>query len=238
MEGDPGSVTPRGARHRFRQRHQGRPLQRRHRRLRLSRQPQVRRFQTLPGETDRRRADLESRSPATSRTATSCGGWCSSTQCHKRPSFRGHAVRILRTWRRAWIELEGGLPTISFRDLAIQRRDNDLVGASFGRGFYVLDDYSPVALGHRQATERDATRSGSLGTVQIQRRAAQGSAYFLGGQPAFWRGLHVPPRRRPEHSQGPAARTTEKTRRGRKQTPLDVGYRDPQTPPARNRRWS
>ncbi len=43
-----------------------------------------------------------------------------------------------------WTMLKGGVPTISFRDLAIQRRENDLVGASFGRSFYVLDDYSPL----------------------------------------------------------------------------------------------
>ena len=36
------------------------------------------------------------------------------------------------------------VPTIAMRDLAIQRRDDDLVAASFGRGFYVLDDYSPL----------------------------------------------------------------------------------------------
>ncbi len=41
-----------------------------------------------------------------------------------------------------WIKLKAGLPTIPFRDLAIQKRENDLVGASFGRGFFVLDDYS------------------------------------------------------------------------------------------------
>ena len=41
-----------------------------------------------------------------------------------------------------WIKLQGGVPTIPFRDLEIHRRDNDLVGASFGRGIYVLDDYS------------------------------------------------------------------------------------------------
>ncbi|WP_109435270.1 glycosyl hydrolase [Aquimarina sp. AU119] len=41
-----------------------------------------------------------------------------------------------------WIKLKGNMPTISFRDLAIQRRENDLVGASFGRGFFVFDDYS------------------------------------------------------------------------------------------------
>ncbi|MEM9412282.1 MAG: hypothetical protein AAGA30_14295, partial [Planctomycetota bacterium] len=42
-----------------------------------------------------------------------------------------------------WTKLQGS-PTISFRDLAIQKRENDLIGASFGRGFYVLDDYSPL----------------------------------------------------------------------------------------------
>lgn len=41
-----------------------------------------------------------------------------------------------------WIKLTGGVPTISFRDLVIQKRENDLVCASFGRSFYILDDYS------------------------------------------------------------------------------------------------
>ncbi len=43
-----------------------------------------------------------------------------------------------------WIKMNGGLPTISFRDITIQRRENDLVAASFGRGFYVLDDYTAL----------------------------------------------------------------------------------------------
>ena len=42
-----------------------------------------------------------------------------------------------------WVKLKGGSPTISFRDVTIQRRENDLVAASFGRGFFILDDYSP-----------------------------------------------------------------------------------------------
>ena len=41
-----------------------------------------------------------------------------------------------------WTKLTGDVPTISFRDLAIQKRENDLIGASFGRSFYVFDDYS------------------------------------------------------------------------------------------------
>jgi len=43
-----------------------------------------------------------------------------------------------------WFKLSGGVPTIPFRDLKLHRRDNDLVGATFGRGVYVLDDYSPL----------------------------------------------------------------------------------------------
>ncbi|WP_299228206.1 glycosyl hydrolase [uncultured Psychroserpens sp.] len=43
-----------------------------------------------------------------------------------------------------WTQLKGNVPTISFRDLAIQKRENDLVAASFGRGFYILDDYSAL----------------------------------------------------------------------------------------------
>ncbi|MGY8919686.1 MAG: WD40/YVTN/BNR-like repeat-containing protein [Flavobacteriales bacterium] len=43
-----------------------------------------------------------------------------------------------------WHKFSKGLPTISVRDLAIQKRENDLVLATFGRSFYVLDDYSPL----------------------------------------------------------------------------------------------
>lgn len=43
-----------------------------------------------------------------------------------------------------WTRLRGGLPTIQVRDLAIQKREDDLVVATFGRSFYVLDDLSPL----------------------------------------------------------------------------------------------
>lgn len=43
-----------------------------------------------------------------------------------------------------WKELSAGLPTIAVRDIAIQERENDLVLGTFGRGFYVLDDYSAL----------------------------------------------------------------------------------------------
>lgn len=46
------------------------------------------------------------------------------------------------TGGQSWTQLKAGLPTIAVRDIEIQRRENDLVLATFGRGFYVLDDYS------------------------------------------------------------------------------------------------
>ena len=43
-----------------------------------------------------------------------------------------------------WVQLKGGLPTIAVRDIAVQTRENDLVLGTFGRGFYILDDYTPL----------------------------------------------------------------------------------------------
>lgn len=43
-----------------------------------------------------------------------------------------------------WMKMSGGLPPIPVRDLEIQRRENDLVLATFGRSFWVLDDYAPL----------------------------------------------------------------------------------------------
>lgn len=41
-----------------------------------------------------------------------------------------------------WKKLSSGLPTIAVRDIAIQRDMDDIVLGTFGRGFYVMDDYS------------------------------------------------------------------------------------------------
>ncbi|MTB50694.1 glycosyl hydrolase [Lewinella sp. W8] len=62
---------------------------------------------------------------------------------------------------KAWKKI-GGAPTIPFRDLAIQKRENDLVGASFGRGFFVLDDYAPL----REMSEEAMEAEGALFSVR------------------------------------------------------------------------
>ena len=43
-----------------------------------------------------------------------------------------------------WTALNGGLPSIQVRDMHVQKRETDLVIATFGRGFYILDDYSAL----------------------------------------------------------------------------------------------
>ncbi len=60
-----------------------------------------------------------------------------------------------------WHKLAGA-PTISFRDIKLQRRDNDLVGATFGRGFYILDDYSAL----RSMASPDFGKTASLFPVR------------------------------------------------------------------------
>ena len=54
-----------------------------------------------------------------------------------------------------WKKLDG-TPTVPFRDLAIQEREHDLVGASFGRSFWILDDYSPLREMNEETMARDA----------------------------------------------------------------------------------
>ena len=44
----------------------------------------------------------------------------------------------------SWKQLKSGLPAVAVRDMVIQERENDLVVATFGRGFYILDDYTPL----------------------------------------------------------------------------------------------
>ncbi|MCG8467312.1 MAG: glycosyl hydrolase, partial [Gemmatimonadetes bacterium] len=73
-------------------------------------------------------------------------GWAIE-QDHERPEllFLGaeNGLYTSTNGGATWAKL-GGAPTIPFRDIEIQRRDDDVVGATFGRGFYVLDDYTPL----------------------------------------------------------------------------------------------
>ena len=92
-----------------------------------------------------------------------------------------------------WTKFKGGLPTISFRDLAIQRRENDLVGASFGRSFYILDDYSFLRevddeLLNSEAAilnTRDALWYVPRPGVGFSGKGSQGASYYSAENPGF-----------------------------------------------------
>ncbi|MBK8698565.1 MAG: glycosyl hydrolase [Saprospiraceae bacterium] len=45
---------------------------------------------------------------------------------------------------KEWIKFMNGLPTSTYMDIDIQRGESDLVVSTFGRGVYILDDYSPL----------------------------------------------------------------------------------------------
>lgn len=89
---------------------------------------------------------------------------------------------------KLWAKLTGGVPTISFRDLAIQRRENDLVGASFGRSFYVFDDYSPLRDVTIDQLKEEATlfsTRDALWYIQKMGKDSQGAAYYVAPNPDF-----------------------------------------------------
>jgi photosystem II stability/assembly factor-like uncharacterized protein len=95
-----------------------------------------------------------------------------------------------------WTKLKGGAPNIPFRDLVIQTRENDLVGATFGRSFYILDDYSPLrdvdagmlknesVLFPVRKTHWYVPRR-PLGCSEAGCAGSQGDGYFVAPNPAF-----------------------------------------------------
>ncbi len=89
---------------------------------------------------------------------------------------------------KKWIKLTGGVPTIAFRDLQIQRRENDLVGASFGRGIYILDDYSCLRNISKEALEKEAVLfqpKKAWWYIQNDLGDVQGSETFTASNPPF-----------------------------------------------------
>jgi photosystem II stability/assembly factor-like uncharacterized protein len=87
-----------------------------------------------------------------------------------------------------WIKLKGGVPTISFRDLAIQRRENDLVGASFGRGFFIFDDYSTLREVSEEMLEQEAALFSTRRAWWYEPRnlvSSQGAAHYEAPNPPY-----------------------------------------------------
>lgn len=94
---------------------------------------------------------------------------------------------------KKWIRLKGGLPTIAVKDLAIQRQQNDLAVGTFGRGIYILDDYTPLRGLRPETLEqesvlfpvRDAQLYIQTRQYGLPGKAFQGSAFFTADNPPF-----------------------------------------------------
>ena len=56
-----------------------------------------------------------------------------------------------------WIQMKGGLPTIAVRDMIVHPREGDLVLATFGRGFYILDDITALRQIRPDKLQQNAT---------------------------------------------------------------------------------
>jgi photosystem II stability/assembly factor-like uncharacterized protein len=92
---------------------------------------------------------------------------------------------------KKWIKLTGEAPTISFRDLEIQRRESDLVAASFGRGIFILDDYSPLRMISEDFLKKDASLFPvkktpmyfPIETMGGRKKASQGDTFYTASNP-------------------------------------------------------
>ncbi len=99
-----------------------------------------------------------------------------------------------------WKELSKGLPTVAVRDINIQEREKDLVLATFGRGFYIMDDYSALRELSRELLEKEAHLFSLSDAIQytpyspigasneiswLGPKGFQGETYYLGENPPF-----------------------------------------------------
>ncbi|HET7452089.1 MAG TPA: glycosyl hydrolase, partial [Thermoanaerobaculia bacterium] len=97
----------------------------------------------------------------------------------------------------AWAEFTGGLPRVPVRDIAIHPRDSDLVLATHGRGFYVIDDISPLRQLTPEVLAADVAVLDARPTwlrIPDQEQSWNGDGDYVGENPpdaaaiCFWRG--------------------------------------------------
>jgi photosystem II stability/assembly factor-like uncharacterized protein len=91
-----------------------------------------------------------------------------------------------------WLEV-AGLPTVAIRDVKIQAAEDDVVLASFGRGFWVLDDYSPLRTLNEELLEseahifpiKDALAYIQAAPMALDGKAFQGASFYTAENPPF-----------------------------------------------------
>ncbi|MEM0983334.1 MAG: glycosyl hydrolase [Planctomycetota bacterium] len=87
-----------------------------------------------------------------------------------------------------WLKI-GGIPPIAVRDIEIQRDWDDVVFATFGRGFYVLDDYGPMREMTPKRLKEDAAifsiRPTPLYIPANKGRGNQGGLFWTADNPSY-----------------------------------------------------
>lgn len=127
-----------------------------------------------------------------------------------------------------WVKLGAGLPTICVRDMAIQKRENDLVLGTFGRGFYILDDYSALRNLSKEDLDKDAkifpikkslayVESNPLGLRGV---GSQGASMYAAPNPAFGATFTYYVKEKPK---SPKEQRQEKEKKARKEN-KDIDY--------------
>jgi photosystem II stability/assembly factor-like uncharacterized protein len=100
-----------------------------------------------------------------------------------------HGLYVTLNGGQSWTRLRGGLPTIPVRDIELQRRENDVVLGTFGRGIYILDDYAPLRALTSQALQDEATlfapRAARLFHPTPYQRGGAISELFTGANPPY-----------------------------------------------------
>ena len=87
-----------------------------------------------------------------------------------------------------WAKLGSGMPDISVKDIAIQEDEHDIVIATFGRGIYVLDDYTVLQNYKKEDLGKTAKIypiEDALMYIKKGDRYGVGDAYYLAENPKF-----------------------------------------------------
>ncbi len=94
---------------------------------------------------------------------------------------------------KKWIQLKGDFPTIAVRDAVIQKREGDLVLATFGRGFYILDDISPLRNLKPDSLQQASLLFPAKDTLMYMekyplgglKKSFQGAAFYVADSPPY-----------------------------------------------------
>lgn len=90
---------------------------------------------------------------------------------------------------KKWTQIKAGIPDVAVRDIAIQKRESDIVLATFGRGFYILDNYDVLRqINENFLKQKDAfifPIKNALQYVQTDKKYGQGETDYFAKNPAY-----------------------------------------------------